>query len=234
MNDSKTEAMLFGGSNIISKLTHDSISVGNQVITIQAKAKSIGFILDSKFNCEEQVITQCRNAFMHLRCISRIKQHLPHHCLEILVHAFVTSRLDYANSLYLGSPQYVIDRLQSVQNAAARLITGSKKHDHITPVLRELHWLTVRQRIKFKVLLIMFKVCHGLAPDYISDLFTNYNPPRQLRSNDGTRFDVPFTRSSLVRDSSISYAGPSLWNSLPAVIRSIESIDFFKANSFVW
>jgi hypothetical protein len=230
MNDGKTEAMIFGSCSTISKISHDSVTVGTQVVNIQSRAKSLGFIFDSKFSCEDQVTAQCRSAYMHLRSISRIKQHLPPDCLATLVHAFVTSRLDYANSLYLGASNSVIDRLQCVQNAAARLITGTRKFDRITPVLYELHWLPVRQRIKFKVLLIMFKVRNGLAPIYLMDLFKIYNPPRQLRSNNGTCFEVPFTRSSLIKESTISVAGPALWNSLPNDIKMLDSIDAFKKN----
>jgi len=78
---------------------------------------------------------------------------------ETLVSAFISSRLDYCNSL--------LDRVQRLQNAAARLVTGTSKYDHITPVLSALHWLPVRQRIVYKVALLMYKCVHGLAPPYL-------------------------------------------------------------------
>jgi hypothetical protein len=144
------------------------------------------------------------------------------------VHAFVTSRLDYANALYLGSPQHIIDKLQSVQNAAARLITGHRKFDHITPILHSLHWLPIYQRIKFKVLLFMYKAKHGLAPSYISDLLTIYSPPRDLRSANRELFLVPFTRSTFIKESTFSHAGPKMWNELPEDIRRAQSLTTFK------
>lgn len=86
------------------------------------------------------------------------------------MHAFVNSRLDYCNALYAGINQLTLRRSQIVQNAAARLLTGSRKRSHITPILFSLHWLPIRYRIDFKILLFVFKSLNGLAPPYLSDL----------------------------------------------------------------
>jgi len=100
-----------------------------------------------------------------------------------LIHAFVTSKLENCNSILYGLPKYAIKKLQSVQNAAARLITLSKKHDHITPLLINLHWLPIEERIKYKIFLVVFKCLHGVTPSYIDDLITIYKPVRNLRSS---------------------------------------------------
>jgi len=178
---------------------------------------------------ESHVNIQCRNAYFHLRCLARIKQFLTPACLETLIHAFITCKLDFCNSLFVGVPQYLIQRLQSVQNSAARLITGSRRYDHITPVLYDLHWLPVQQRIQFKVLLIIYKARQSQSPTYISELFTDYCPSRSLRSADSELLQVPFTRSSYIRDRAISHAGPRLWNLLPVNLRSCASLDAFKS-----
>lgn len=96
--------------------------------------------------------------------ISKIKPFLARIDLEKLVHVFIFSRLDYCNSLYYGTQRKLLDRLQMVQNSAARLLTGTRKYDHITPVLRSLHWLPVPYRINFKILIFVFKSLHGVAP----------------------------------------------------------------------
>ena len=85
-----------------------------------------------------------------------------------LVHAFVTCRLDNCNSLLIGSPSFLIQKLQRIQNCAARLVTGQPKFAHVTPILKELHWLPIEQRVAFKVLLLAYKGLNGLAPKYIS------------------------------------------------------------------
>ena len=102
----------------------------------------------------------CKSAFNHLRVISRIKKYLSTQTTEILIHAFVTSKFDHCNSLIYNVPKNVIKKLQSVHNPAVRLITSSRKCDHITPILFDLHWLPVSERIKFKILLLTFKALH--------------------------------------------------------------------------
>ena len=102
---------------------------------------------------------------------------------ETLVHAFISSKLDNCNSLLFGLPKKLLDKLQYVQNAAARIITESKKHDHITPILINLHWLPIEFRIKYKIILLTFKALHGLSPIYIQELISVYKPNRNLHSS---------------------------------------------------
>ena len=115
----------------------------------------------------EHVNKICKTSYYHLRNISKIRKYLTEETTEILVHAFVTSKLDYCNSLLYGLPKHIIGSLQSVQNTAARIVTLTKKFDHITPVLIQLHWLPVHFRILFKVLLLVYKALNGMAPLYI-------------------------------------------------------------------
>ena len=89
-----------------------------------------------------------------------------------MIQAFVSSPLDYCNSLLYGLPQVQIDKIQRVQNAAARLIFEQPKFCHITPVLSQLHWLPIKYRIEFKILLMTFKAIHGMVPDYICKLIS--------------------------------------------------------------
>ena len=89
---------------------------------------------------------------------------------ETLVHAFISSKLDFCNALLYGSTKSVIDKLQYVQNCAARLVTRARSSEHITPVLPRLHWLPVRQRFTYKILLLTYKALNGMAPRYVADL----------------------------------------------------------------
>ncbi len=89
--------------------------------------------------------------------------------LQHFTNMFCCSKLDYCNSLYTGISQTALSRLQLVQNAAARLLTRNHKRDHITPFLQSLHWLPVRYRVDFKILLIVYKSLNDMAPSYISD-----------------------------------------------------------------
>lgn len=124
-----------------------------------------------------RVSSVCKSAFYHLRTISRVRKYLSMQTTEILMHAFITSKLDHCNSLLYNVPEYIIKKLQSVQNAAAGLITRSRKCDHITPILLDPHWLPVSERIKFKIPLFTFKALHRQTPIYIQDLITRYYLP---------------------------------------------------------
>ena len=114
----------------------------------------------------------------------RIRKHLSRNSTETLIHAFVSSRLDYCNSLLYGLPQAQLDKIQRVQNAAARLIFKQPKFSHITPVLHQLHWLPIKYRNEFKILLFTFKAIHGMAPDYICKLISRNSSTRySIRSS---------------------------------------------------
>lgn len=150
-----------------------------------------------------------------------------------MLHAFVTSRIDYCNGLLYGLPDCELAKLQrAVQNAAARLLVSCKKNDPITPVLINLHWLPVRYRINFKILLLTFKAINGMAPSYIIDLInfrtiTCYS----LRSNEGVLLKHPSGEmKKSFGDRSFSVAAPTLWNALPVSLRMITCISTFKSN----
>ena len=127
----------------------------------------------------------CSSAFYYLYNIRHIRKYLSRESTEKLVHAFISSRLDYCNSLLYGIPEYKTMKLQRVTNASARLIYRAHKFGHITPLLAELHWLPVRARIHYKILLITFKILHGLSPKCLSDLISIQQPSSyHLRRND--------------------------------------------------
>ena len=97
------------------------------------------------------------------------------------LNALVISLLDYCNCLLYGSPKYQRDKLQQIQNTAARLVMGLKRSDHVTPILKNLHWLTVEKRIEFNILLITHKTIHGQSADYLKPLSEMYQPSRSLK-----------------------------------------------------
>ena len=150
---------------------------------------------------------------------------------KTLVHAYVTCRLDNCKSLLLGSPKYMIQKLQRVQNCAARLVAGQPRAARICQVLKELlkHWLPVEQRITFKVLLLTFKALNNLAPPYPSQLIVPYNPTRNLRSAGRHLLEVPNVRLKSYGDRAFSVAAPKHWSELPLDIKLSRSVDSFKS-----
>jgi hypothetical protein len=184
--------------------------------------------LDVKLSLEHQISGVCRSAYWQLKMISKIRDSLTVDACRSLVHSLVTSRLDFQNALYVFLPEKSIKRLQRVQNYAARLIMKTRRQDHITPVLRELHWLPVRQRVSYKTLLLVYQCISETAPLYLSELIIPYVPPRNLRSQDQRLLTVPRTRLKFT-ERAFAVAGPLLWNKLPADIRMSEDLQTFKS-----
>ena len=140
-------------------------------------------------------------------------------------------RLDYCNAVLYGLPDAQFQKLQLVQNAAARLVTGTHRREHIlTPVLFAVHWLPVRQRIQFKLLLPVYRCIHQLAPAYQMDLVVPYVPARSLRSAEQNLLTVKRYNLERFGRRSFSVAGPSLWNALPSAIRNSMSLSAFRSS----
>ena len=134
---------------------------------------------------------QCKSAFFSHSEYSRIRKFLSINCTKTLVHALVTCRLGFCNCLLYGLPKYLVHRLQLVQNCAARLILCDRKYDHITPLLTELDWLPVEQRVLLKILLLTIKALNNLCPSYNSDLLEMYRRTRNLRSSERNLLVIP-------------------------------------------
>jgi len=130
----------------------------------------LGVNIDGQLNMADHVAALRRPCLFQLRQLRMVRSFLTLEAAKTLVHAFVSSRLDYCNVLLYGIGDGLLTKLQTVQNAAARVVTGTKKFDHITPVLCQLHWLPVRQRITFKLAMIIFKCLRSLASSYLADV----------------------------------------------------------------
>ena len=181
---------------------------------------------------QQHIKNTCRAAAFGISKIGKIRKFLNKQSTERLVHAFVTSHLDYCNSLYSGLPNSTLVPLQHVQNTAARLVTKSRKHEHITPILISLHWLPIVSRVKFKILLLVFKIKHGFAPNYLSNLLKPMIPSRRLRSSKDAHLQYNPGPRTYTRygDRAFSVNAPKLWNSLPINIRNSSSIETFKSH----
>ena len=169
----------------------------------------------------------CQSALYHIRDFAKIRRFLDRNSCERIVHAFVTSQLDLNNALLTGTVGDTVSKLQKVQNIAVQVVTHMRGN-HITPVLKDLHWMPVPWRIKYKVLLQAYKAQHGLAPTYISEHLHPHHPSRAPRSaTDGhcslSPWPAPLGETGhLVRQS-------VLCNALPRSIRTADWLDTFKS-----
>jgi hypothetical protein len=228
LNTDKTEVMLFTSKANAKYVENISVKVGQSMIKPTDRVRNLGAIFSPSMDMEDQINSVCRSAYFHLRQIGHIRKYLSNDATKSLVNALVTSRLDYCNSLLIGVPATVLSKLQRVQNTAARIIARTKRCSHITPVLKDLHWLPVSYRIQFKVLTHTYKALNGKSPKYLTDILEVYKPGRDLRSQNSLSLVVPKTRTKQYGDRSFEYAAPYLWNCLPNNIRNAKSLDIFK------
>ena len=233
LNDKKTEFMVIGKSNPLSKLPSDkSITIGQELIFPTSTARNIGAVLYIHLDIPAQVRSVCKASYIQLPYISRIRKYLTYEATSTLINALVTSNLDYNNSILFhvfGLPGYVLKPLQMVQHCAARLITHTRKYDRITPVLMEQHWLSVEARIHYKIAVLVFKSLNQSAPKYLQEIVTPYKSPRdglQLENNNTIKKRKRGQR--WCGDQSFAFAAGHIWNSLPLDLRKCEKFDTFE------
>ena len=228
LNADKTEIIVFGPQK-----QRESVICHLQSLSLKpsSKVRNLGVILDSDLNFNSHIKSVTSAAFYHLKNIARIKNIVSKADLEILIHAFVSSRLDYCNGLLTGLSKQAVKQLQYIQNAAARVLTRTRKYDHISPVLRSLHWLPVAQRIDFKTALLVYKSLHGLAPKYITDMLVPYEPARALRST-GTGLLLVLRVRTKHGEAAFQIHAAKIWNNLPENVRQASSLTMLKTVLF--
>jgi len=156
---------------------------------------------------------------------------MSHESFARLVVALVLARLDYCNGVLAGLPVSQFSRLQSVLHAAARLIYGVRRHDHVTPLLQQLQWLSVSERVNFKLCVVVYRCLHGIGPEYFSEdfrLVSEIHSRQRLRSASTTDVVVPVTRRSSLDDRAFPVAGARVWNALPPSVTSAPSLSSFR------
>ena len=201
LNDSKTEVMIICSVHNLSKVNIPHIQVGDSEIQPVSVVRNK---LDETLSMRSHVNSLCSRAHFYLWNISKIRHLLDRRTTATLVQAYVTSRLDNWNALLCGLPQTMLSKVQRVQNAAARLVCLTGRREHITPVLKELHWLPVRQQISFKVLVLTYQALHGTAPRHMTDLLSRYQPTRSLGSSVALLLTAPHSRLTSFGDRAFS------------------------------
>ena len=227
LNDDKME-VLHVSSRFKPSQELAPITSGSCHVKPSSSLRNLGVIFDSHLTMHRHVNNICRKASLALRRIGSVRQYLNSNTTEVLVHAFVTSQLDSCNCLLLGAPEKEISKLQRIQNSAARLVSRAKKSDHITPILKHLHWLPIQSRIHYKVIFTIFKAIHGLCPAYISELLVPYIPSRLLRSSSQHLLTINPGKMKSYGERAFACGGPKLWNALPFSLRSNTKLESFK------
>ena len=157
--------------------------------------------MDQHLSVTGHVTAVCAACNYHLYRLSSIRPYLTTEAAISAINALITYRLDYCNSLLHNIPLSQTARLQHFQNNAVRLITRTSKHDPITPVLKELHWLPVESRIAFKMVVMNYKSMNGLAPSYLAELVKPRKRDRRLRQNYAPTLHQGMTKKCVWRSS---------------------------------
>ena len=226
LNDDKTEIIAFDGPRR-NPVQLSPLRIGNEVISISDSVRILGVDLDNNMTLKGHIHNVAKACFFKLKNMFKIRKCIDESAAKAMVHTMITSKLDYCNAILYGLPESSLKCLSSVQKTSARLITQSGKYDHITPIMKKLHWLPIRKRIDYKVLVMVHKTLNGLSPVYLDDLI-------QRRPNKGTRADsngdlvVPGIKRSTFGGRTFGHAGSSLWNSLPRQLKTINDTKCFK------
>ena len=210
LNDEKTEVLIIVPPSASSDYPDLDVKIADATVRTTNKAKGLGIIFDRNMLLAIEIENRCRTLLFHLRNIRAIRRFITQSACEKLVHALVSSRLDYANAILAGLPKNRLKHLQNIQNIAARLVTLTPKYDHISPVLRRLHWLPISARIEFKVICLTFRIINGLAPAYMRDLVCFKQTTRSLRSANKMLLVIPKTRTKMYGDRAFSAIAPRL------------------------
>ena len=174
LNADKTEIINFQSRYHLQNFSSPALKIGDAFIKPQASVRNLGVMFDQHLSMNDQVTTVIKACNFHLRNISYARQYLSDKACQTAVQALVVARFDYCCSLLGNISAAQIQRLQRVQNRAARLITRTGRFEHITPVLAKLHWLPIHLRIQFRLLVYTYTCIHGLAPVYLANMLSHY------------------------------------------------------------
>ena len=223
LNSSKSQVIIFAPKKLASQVHIDQIKLSNGCsIPVSTMVHNLGVIVDSELSYSPQINSICSQSYRLLRNLASVRKFLSADDLRLLVQSIIISRIDNCNSLLYGVLAQYTNKLQKLQNSCARLIYGKKRRDHVTPLLKELHWLPVQQRIVFKILLLVFKSYLNLVPTYIKDLL-------ETSERDSLVLKIPRANTQY-GDRAFAICAPRLWNALPLSIRGSTTMGYFRSH----
>jgi len=230
LNSDNTEVMWCTTDRRQHQLPTATLPINGVPVAPVSSVCDLGIYIDADLVMWTHVKKIASRCFAVLRQLRQIRRYVSTDTFRALVVALVVTRLDYGNAVLTGLPVYLSRRLQSVLNAAAWLIFGLRRSDHVSDALISLHWLHIPQRIQFKVAVLTYKVLDGCAPSYLGPFVHVADLPsrRALRSANTSRLIQPQCNQSTVGDKACPVAGPQAWNSLPPEVTSTPSLVTFR------
>lgn len=228
LNESKSEIIVFGDEDFKRSVNiSGTFTNSGECIRFSQCIKYLGVFLDRSLYLDTHVNRVVSSCYHHLRGISSIRRFLSQAQAEQLIHAFISSKLDMCNALFFGLSKWHLAKLQRVQNAALRIVLQKKKRESVSNSLKALHWLTIEQRVLFKVLLLIFKCLNDMGPLPLTNLlvpvykYDDYSPA--IRLHEGT-----FRANTAHGKRAFAFYAPRVWNCLPDDLRSCCKTETFK------
>ena len=229
VNPGKTKLLLMGTKQMLERLPENfHITVFDKEIRPVLNAEDLGMLLDSRLSYDEQITSVVSTCIAGLCQINRIKHILDKRTLTHIINALIFSRMYYCSSVWSNTAKKNITKLQGVQNFAARIVTGTRKYDHVTPVLQRLGWLPVQDMLNFRDAVMTFKCIKGLAPPYLSEKFELRSELHNVNTRYKNDLNIPlYTSASGQR--TFYFRAVTLWNNLPNNIKDINVLGSFKS-----
>ena len=222
MNNSKSKFLIFGDKTTVDKCISDGLRIEDGIVNRSQTVKYLGAWLDRELTLKTRVKKKCASAMLNLQRIKNIWKFLDRDSCTKLAVCLCLSHLDYSNSILYGLPKSVIQQMQNIQNYAAKLVLGRSKYSSNKEALAELHWLPIKTRIKFKILVLVFK-CLREAPEYLMNLLVRCTEwTHNLRSsNIKDRLVIPRTVRQTFAATSFSIVGLTLWTNYEIILRTV-------------
>ena len=228
LNTAKTEFMLIGSRQKLSTLSNPlELTIDNVPIEQVSSVKSLGIFIDENLRWQTHIDKLSKKIAYGIGAIKRMRPFVPPHALRYTYNALIQSQFDYCNLVWGNCGKTLFERLQKLQNRAARVLTFSSYDADANCLIRQLDWKDLSTHFQIQKALMVYKSLNGPVPEYLSSKFVKRNETRYSLRDSVNKLVVPFPRTNYMKNS-FSYSGAVLWNSLPCDIRETKSLSQFK------
>ena len=227
LNPGKTKLMIFGSRQMRAKFQFRYLSFMGKDIVPTDTAKDLGVTLDSNLTYDEHIIKTASSCMSRLGQINRVKHVFDKRTLLMIINSLVFSRLFYCSNVWSNTSKCNVNKLQAVQNFACRIVSGARKFDHVTPIRKELNWLSVPSQLYYRNATMAFKCMTGQAPEYLTSKFIKRAEVSRRSTRNSQLLQIPFFRTA-AGQRTFFYRTVNLWNSLDNSFKLCNSIDVFK------
>ena len=233
LNTAKTEFMLIGSRQKLSTLSSQpELSIDNVPIEKVTSVKSLGKFIDENLRWQTRIDKLSKKIAFGIGAIERIRDFVPSPTVHCIYNTLIQSQFDYCNIVWGNCGKTLFDRLQKLQNRAARVLTFSRYDAYANRLFRQLNWKDLSTQFQIQKALMVYKSLNDLVPGYLSSKFVKRYETRYSIRDSVNKLIVPFPRTNFMKNS-FSYSGAVLWNSLPRDMREAKSLSQFKRLAYL-